>query len=130
VTLDGSDQTTNGTTDSAWVAKDPTGTGAGWHVTISSTDFTSVGGKTIGVALMDMQLLDESIVIADGNTKPTSSMTSMTTLSDTPQTLASAAVDAGMGAYDLTPTFQLLVPAETYAGAYTATFTVSILSSP
>jgi hypothetical protein len=46
------------------------------------------------------------------------------------QTLASAAVDTGMGAYDLTPTFQLLVPAGTYAGAYTATFTVSILSSP
>ncbi len=40
VTLDGSDQTTTDTTNS-WTAEDATGSGAGWHLTIGATDFTS-----------------------------------------------------------------------------------------
>ena len=40
VTLDGTDKTTTDTTNS-WTAEDPTGTGAGWHLTIAATDFTT-----------------------------------------------------------------------------------------
>ena len=40
VTLDGTDQTTTDTTN-AWTAEDGTGTGAGWHLTIAATDFTT-----------------------------------------------------------------------------------------
>ena len=40
VTLDGTDQTTTDTSN-AWTAEDPTGTGAGWNLTITATDFTS-----------------------------------------------------------------------------------------
>ncbi len=40
VTLDGTDQTTTDTSN-AWTAEDATGTGAGWNLTITSTDFTS-----------------------------------------------------------------------------------------
>ena len=40
VTLDGTDKTTTDTTNS-WTAEDPRGTGAGWHLTIAATDFTS-----------------------------------------------------------------------------------------
>lgn len=40
VSLDGDDQTPAGTT-AAWTATDPTGTGAGWNLTIISTDFTT-----------------------------------------------------------------------------------------
>jgi len=42
-------------TSNAWTATDPTGTGAGWHLTIASTDFTTdtiqrvdVGSATAG----------------------------------------------------------------------------------
>jgi len=38
--LDGTDQTTADTTN-FWTAKDLTGTGAGWHLTIAATDFTT-----------------------------------------------------------------------------------------
>lgn len=42
VTLTGSDQTTTAAAPvSTWTATDPTGTGAGWNLTITSTDFTS-----------------------------------------------------------------------------------------
>ena len=40
VTLDGTDQTSTSTSN-AWTAEDPRGTGAGWNLTIASTDFTS-----------------------------------------------------------------------------------------
>ena len=40
VTLDGTDQVATSTSN-AWKAEDPTGTGAGWHLTIASTDFTT-----------------------------------------------------------------------------------------
>ena len=40
VTLDGADKTAISTSN-AWTAKDPTGTGAGWRLTIASTDFTT-----------------------------------------------------------------------------------------
>lgn len=40
VTLDGTDQTTTATSN-AWTAEDATGTGAGWNLTITSTDFTT-----------------------------------------------------------------------------------------
>ncbi len=39
-TLTGADLTT-ASTSNAWAAKDPTGTGAGWHLTINSTNFTT-----------------------------------------------------------------------------------------
>ena len=40
ITLDGTDQTATDTTNS-WTAEDATGTGAGWHLTIAATDFSS-----------------------------------------------------------------------------------------
>ena len=36
----------------------------------------------------------------------------------------------GMGQYAFSPDFQLDVPASTFAGTYTATITVDIVSSP
>jgi len=41
VELTGADLTTGNSGANAWTAEDPTGTGAGWHLTITSTDFTS-----------------------------------------------------------------------------------------
>lgn len=53
-TLTGADLTATSTSN-AWTAKDPTGTGAGWHLTITSGDFTTdtvqevdVGSSTAG----------------------------------------------------------------------------------
>ena len=130
VTLDGTDHNDVSGSTTAWDAEDPTGTGAGWHVDVASTGFTNAGNKTIAVTGFDIQLLDASIAVVAGNTKPTSSVTAMTNLSATPVKICSAALDTGMGSYTLLPTFQLDVPAETYAGTYTATVTLTITASP
>jgi hypothetical protein len=129
VTLDGTDQVKDGTTTPAWVAKDARGSGAGWNVTISSSNFSGSGGS-IPVANFKVRLLQTNIVTVSGNTAPTTSIGTLAPLSGTPTRLLSAALNAGMGQYNYTPDFQLTVPGSTAAGAYTANVSVSINSGP
>ncbi|MDP2949676.1 MAG: WxL domain-containing protein [Chloroflexota bacterium] len=128
VTLDGSTVVVTGST-SAWRA-DGTGENGGWNITVASTDFSNGAGKTIAVSNFQVRLLDTNIVVVSGNTKPASTQTTFATLSGTALKIASAAVSEGNGVYDLTPDFRLTVPAETYAGNYTATVTIVISAGP
>ncbi len=128
IALDGSDQTVD-TQPSAWTAIDGRGSGAGWNVSVSSTDFTSAGG-TITVDNFKMQLLDANVVTVSGNTAPTSLVTSYQPLSAAPLAMLSAAATTGMGTYDFTPDGRLIVPAESAPGDYEAFMTVTIGSGP
>ena len=129
VTLNGGPQTVDGST-SAWRA-DATGETGGWKVTVASTDFDNGSGKTIAVSNFEIRLLDANIVWVSGSTnRPTSNQTTFTALSGTGLKMASAAVNNGNGVYDITPEFRLTVPAETYAGSYTATVTADISAGP
>ena len=129
VTLNGTPQTVDGST-SAWRA-DATGESGGWKVTVASTDLTSGSGKTIAVSNFEIRLLDANIVLVSGSpNKPTSTQTDFAALSGTGLKIASAAVGKGNGVYDMTPDFRLTVPAETYAGSYTATVTADISAGP
>jgi len=129
VTLNGGPQTVNGST-SAWQAN-ATGETGGWKVTVASTDFSNGSGKTIAVSNFQIRLLDASIVRVSGSpNKPTSTQTDFAALSGTGLKIASAAVGDGNGVYDMTPDFRLTVPAETYAGSYTATVTADISAGP
>ena len=142
VTLDGTDQlSTSASGANSWSASDPTGSGAGWNLTIDSTDFTDGGTplRTIDISAADqefkIQLLDTNIAVTAGNTKPTSSVTALTAIPEAPAAalkFASAALNTGMGDYTLNPNFELEVPSETFVGtgSYTATITVSIVSGP
>lgn len=142
VTLNGADQTaTSASGSNAWSAADARGTGAGWHLTIDSTDFTDGGTplRTVNISAADqqfkIQLLDANITTTAGNAKPTSSVAALTAIPEAPATaltFASAATDAGMGSYALNPNFELALPAETYVGTgtYTATITVTAVSGP
>ena len=138
VILDGSDKTsTSPYTSNAWTAEDARGTGAGWNVTIEATDFSDGGSNTIDISEPDQEfkirIEDANITIIAGNTKPTSSVTSLTaipTAGGTPLKIVSAAEDAGMGEYNIPPAFELEVRAETVAAIYTSTITVAINSGP
>ena len=127
VTLNGSDQTTSGST-TAWQA-DATDELGGWNVTVFSTDFTS-GGNSITVDNFKIRLLDEQIVLISGEAKPVSTQTTFVSLSGSPLKIASADSGTGNGIYTLTPDFQLDIPAQTYAGTYTATVTVTVNVGP
>ena len=128
VTLDGTPQTVSGST-SAWRV-DATGETGGWNLTVVSTDFTAAT-RTIAVSNFTIRLLNSDIVVVPGDlTGPTSTQTTFTSLSGAPLKIASAAVGDGDGVYDLTPGFELTVPAETYAGDYSATLTVDVAVGP
>jgi hypothetical protein len=133
VTLDGTDQTATSTADS-WQIVDARGTGAGYCITIDSTDYTS-GGYTIDISVADQEFF---IAIPDGDTvtnagdaanPPASQVATDTAITTNPTTLnimeAPSATDEGMGDYNYDPNFTLEVRAETYAGAYTATITIT-----
>ena len=126
--LSGVDQTID-TTPLDWVGVDATGTGAGWHVTVSSTDLTTTGG-TITVDNLKLQLLDVNIVAVAGNVKPVSQVTSYQPLSGAALKILSAAVDTGMGPYIFPPDFRLNVPVESVPGVYAAFLTVTVNSGP
>jgi hypothetical protein len=69
------------------------------------------------------------MVSGDAN-GPSSNQTTYTSLSESPLKLASAASGEGDGVYDLTPDFQLSIPAETFTGSYSATVTVAVATGP
>ncbi len=128
VTVTGLDQTVAGTTTPAWQAKDARGTGAGWNVTISSSNFTGSAGS-IAVANFKVQLT--AVTTVAGNAAPLPTPASYVAMSiATPLKLLSAAATTGMGTYDYTPQFQLTVPGSALTGAYAANVTVSVNSGP
>ena len=129
VTLNGAPQTVAGST-SAWRA-DATGETGGWNVTVTSTDLDNGFGQTIAVAELGIRLQAANIVLVSGQAQgPSSTQTSFAALSASPLQIASAIVAEGDGIYDVTPDFQLTVPAQTYTGSYTATVTINISVGP
>lgn len=129
VALTGADANLPFAPTTPWRAMDARGTGAGWNITVSATDFTSALGG-IAVANFKVQLLAAKIVRIAGNTSPTSGATTYQPLGATPLKLLSAAAGQGMGTYDYTPDFQLTVPAQTLAGTYQSVVTVSVNTGP
>lgn len=136
ITLTGLDQTTATTAgDDTFNTTDGRGSGAGYNVTIDTTDFTDTG-KTIdtGTGDFDISLQDSDIVVVGGNpTKPTSSVAALTDIPESPAAalkVLSAAVSAGQGSYDWDPVFSLTVPGASDAGSYSATITLTVASGP
>jgi hypothetical protein len=132
VALDGTDKTTTAT--STIDVKDLTGTGAGWNLQVTSTTFTStVDGHTLAnTATTITGVLD----VCDATcTAPTNSIGyAVNVPADTVAPVAvkffNAALDTGMGDFTITPTFQMAIPADTFAGTYESTITVSLVSAP
>jgi hypothetical protein len=132
LTLNGSDQTASDTFEID--AKDLRGSGAGWKVTVTSTTFTNLEGKTLANTAATITGVS---ALCDGGTcsEPVNGIGYPLTVpadevAPTAATLFNAAVDSGMGDFTLTPTFQLSVPANAYAGNYSSTITLDIASGP
>ncbi len=133
-TLDGTDQTPSYTLP--MTINDATGSGAGWNVTITSTTFTTGGGTPKLLSTSASTATGVSSACAGGTcTNPTNSIgyplgVPAGSTAPTAVKLFNAAANTGMGKFTVTPTVGVSIPANTYAGTYTSTVTVAVVSGP
>jgi hypothetical protein len=118
-------------------AVDTTGTGAGWNLTITSTQFTTGGGTPHTLAATASSISGVTSACASGTcTNPTNAVTypplvvPAAATAPTAVKFFNAAANTGLGSFTVTPTVGVFVPAASFAGSYSSTLTVSIVSGP
>ena len=137
VTLNGTNQAP---TDQLTIhVTDTTGTQAGWHLAITSTQFTTGGAtpRTLATNALRITGATATATCAAGPdcVTPTNSIAHPLTVPAGPTAPAAvkfynAAAGTGMGEFDIKPSLQLSVPANAYAGSYTSTITITVASGP
>ncbi len=133
-TLNGTDQTP---TDPFNIdVNDATGSGSGWNLQITSTTF-STGGTTPKTLSTSASSISAVSTVCDAGTctAPTSNITLPVTVpagATAPAAVKfyNATANTGMGDFTVTPTFKVSIPANTYAGSYSSTVTLSVASGP
>jgi hypothetical protein len=125
-TLDGTDQTVS------WSAQlgvvDGRGSGAGWNLTMSSTTFSDGAGHTLAAGTISG--VTAACHGGSSCTAATNSVGYPITLSTTAAKFFNAAANTGMGKIDVTPTVDVSIPGNAYAGTYTSTVTLAAVSGP
>jgi hypothetical protein len=134
VTLTGDDQTT--TYSMGLTVNDPRGNGSGWNLTITSTTFTS-GSNTLDTVASS--ILTSPAVVCSGTgshcTNPTNGITYPVGVpagapAPTAVKFFNAATSSGLGKFTITPTITVSIPGNTYAGTYTSTVSVAVVTGP
>lgn len=108
--------------------------GLGWNATITSTQFLS-GSNTLPTTASTVTAVTSSCVNGGICTLPTNSVTYPVAVpaATTPPTAVkfyNAAAATGKGTFTTTPTITVAVPQNSFAGTYTSTLTISIVSGP
>ena len=135
-TLNGLDQTV--TTTQAVDIGDATGAGTGWNLTATSTTFTTGGGSPHLLSTSATSVSSAPADACDASATCTLATNGVTypyvlpagASAPTATKLYNAAANTGLGNQTVTPTWRLSVPASTFAGTYTSTWTISLVSGP
>jgi hypothetical protein len=125
-TLDGTDQTV--TYGPVLGVVDARGTGAGWNVTISATNFSDGAGHSLAPGTVTAAA--QACHAASTCTAATNSITYPLTIGGTAAKAFNAAVATGLGKVDVTPTVSVSIPGTTFAGTYTSTVTLAVATGP
>jgi hypothetical protein len=135
ITLNGDDQTM--TYALGLIVTDARGSGAGWNLTITSTLFDDGHGHQFASNASSINAAPTVACSGVGGhcTNPTNSLTYPTGVpaaSPAPAAVKffNAAANSGLGKFTITPTVTISIPASTFAGTYTSTVTVAIVSGP
>lgn len=133
-TLNGTNQTASGTM--LLDVNDPTGSNAGWNITLSGTSWAGPTGAnlsntsaTVTGAVNNGCDASSTCTLAT-NSVSYAALTVPLGSSPTPAKIYNAAVNTGEGEQNMTLSYNLAVPANTTAGAYTSTWTVTLASAP
>jgi hypothetical protein len=135
VTLNGTNKTV--TASQPLDIADATGSGAGWNVTATSTLFTSgsytlpAGAATITSA-PSAPTCDSNVTCTQAGSTTVAYPYSLPAGATAPTAtkLFNAAAGTGMGDQTLNPSWTLAIPGNAYAGNYTSTWTLSLVSGP
>ena len=134
VTLTGTDK--NPTYTAPLQANDETGSGNGWNLTVTSTQFSTGGATPRTLSATASSVLSVTSACAQGTcTNPTNGTSYPVVVPagsspPTPVKFYSAAANTGMGDFTMTPTVRVNIPANAYAGSYSSTLTVAVVSGP
>jgi hypothetical protein len=131
-TLDGTDQTVNYTLPLTMT--DARGTGTGWNLTITSTTFNT-GTHTLAAGASSIASVSSSCVAGGTCTNATNAITYPLTVPAAASAPAAvkvfnATANSGMGRFTVTPSINVSIPGNSYAGAYASTLTVAAVSGP
>ena len=124
-----------GTITSQYLFKvnDTTLSGVGWHVTITSTQFTASGGKTLPTTATTITGVSAACTAGQICVVPTNGVSSYpitvpaATTAPAAITYFSANGGTGTGDVTITATFSLSIPPGTAAGTYTSTASVTLV---
>ena len=109
-------------------AHDARGTGLGWNVNISATDFVNTTDPSKIIEASGLSIpFPPTITAVAGNTSPSSYSG---VLADGGFKLMSSPTNTGMGKYQINPILNLFIPASTHTGNYESTITITISSLP
>ena len=134
VTLDGTNQTGSYTMD---LTVDNSGAGsttAGWNLSITSTQFSTGGGRTLSTNASSLTAVTTACSVGPC-TDPANSISYPVALpagspAPAPDTFFSTPANTGTGTFSVSPTVEVTVPANAYAGTYTSTLTLALAAGP
>ena len=132
VTLNGSNQSPTYTLPIT--VTDTRGTGAGWNLTITSTQLKTSGGQTLSTTASSIAGVTSSCSVSPC-TNPTNRVIYPLTVpagatAPTAVKFYNAAAATGLGTFTVTPTVKVAVPANAFKGTYQSTITLAIASGP
>ena len=132
-TLDGTDQSVNYTLP--LTMNDLRGSGAGWNLTMTSTTFTNGASQTLATTASSIASAASACTAGGTCTNPTNSVTYPVTIpagTTAPAAVKvfNAAANTGMGRFTVTPSINVSIPGNSYAGSYTSTVTIAAVSGP
>jgi len=126
-TLDGTDQ--NVTYAPVLGLVDARGTGAGWNLQISASSFSDGAGHTLAPG--SVTAAAQACHAGSSCTAATNSGISLPlTINGTAAKFFNATLNTGLGKLDVTPTIDIAIPGNSYAGTYTSTLTLAATTGP
>ena len=126
-TLDGTDQTVSYAPILGVI--DARGTGLGWNLQISATTFSDLSGHTLAPGQVGS--VAQACTAGSTCTAATSSGISYPlTIATTAAKAFNAAAATGLGKINVTPTINVAIPGNAYAGTYTSTVTLAVTTGP
>jgi len=133
VTIDGTDQSVAYTIPLS--ITDVRGNGAGWNATITSTSFSDGSGHSLATSASSVSAVAVACVAGGSCTNPTNAVAYALAVpagatAPTAVKLFDAAANTGMGRFTVTPTINVSIPGNVYAGTYNSTVTVAVVSGP